>query len=272
MLAGRRPAARTRRITALTPPARTGLNYALIRGRAAEIGLAGSGFTDVIGVNLDDLNEGLDQRAVSLTLLTRLSRVLGLTLDQLVIIEDEPAPPAAASPADADLLLALLSTYGSFGIVQLGSLLDWTHRRLTAAATAAAATLAPTPLRLAITDQRITCVLRPGSLPADVQARVEDSVWTSQPLQAHEISWALALIPGEILAPFQDQPRPHPADILADLAGRGLAAAITPCPGNPGQATARPHPDLMFALRLTGTPDAGNSADRTYGSDRSRDS
>lgn len=245
----------------MTTPARTGLNYALIRSRAAEIGLAGRAFIEIIGVHPEDLEDGFDQRAVSLTLLTRLSRVLGLTLDQLVITEDEPAPPEAASPADADLLLALVFAYGSFGTEQLRGLLDWAHRRLAAAAAAAEAILAPTPLRLVITDQRITSVLRPGSLPVGVQARAEDSVRISQPVQAHEISLALSLIPDEILAPFQDQPRSHPAGLLSELAKRGLAAAVTPCVGDPEQATARPHPDLMFALRLTGTPDPGAPAD-----------
>jgi hypothetical protein len=260
MLVGRRAAARTGRFTAVTAPARTSLNCALIRSRAAEIGLAGRAFTDIIGVHLDDLEEDLDQRAVSLTLLTRLSRVLGLTLDQLVIIEDEPAPPAAASPADADLLLALLLAYGGLGVEQLPGLLNWTHYRLAAAAAAAEAVLAPTPLRLVITDQQITCVLRPGALPPGVRTRVEDSVRTSQPLQAHEIGLALSLIPDEILAPFQDRPKPHPADCLTDLADRGLAVAVTPCADNPELATARPHPDLMFALRLTGTPHPGDPA------------
>jgi hypothetical protein len=265
----------------VTAPARDGLNYALIRARAAEIGLTGRAFTDVIGVHLDDLEQDLDQRGVSLTLLTRLSRVLGLTLDQLVIVEDEPVPPQAASPADADLLLALVFAYGSFGVEQLPGLLDWTHRRLAAAAAAAEAVLAPTPLRLVITDQQVACVLRPGSLPPSVRARAEDSVRTSQPLQAHQISLALSLIPNEILAPFQDRRKPHPVGFLADLADRGLAVAVTPCAGDPGQATARPHPDLMFALRLTGTPHPGDrpgpatseqAAEPAYGNDRSRNS
>ncbi|MGH3275620.1 MAG: hypothetical protein ACRDNZ_15015 [Streptosporangiaceae bacterium] len=241
----------------MTPPARTSLNYALIRSRAAETGLTEHIFTHLVGVHLDDLKD-LDQRAVSLTLLTRLSRVLGLTLDQLVIVEDEPAPPTAASPAHADLLLALLLAYGSLGVEQLLDLVDWTHHQLAAAAAAAEAVLAPTPLRLVITDQQITCVLRPGSLPSGVQTRAEDSARTSQPLQAHEIGMALSLIPNEILAPFQNRPKSHPASSLTDLADRGLAVAITPCADNPEQATARPHPDLMFALRLTGTPHPGD--------------
>ena len=251
----------------MTPPARTSLNYVLIRSRAAEIGLAGRTFTDAIGVHLDDLEEDLDQRAVSLTLLTRLSRVLGLTLDQLVVIEDEPAPPVAASPTDASLLLALLLAYGSLGVEQLPDLLNWTHQRLAAAAATAEAVLAPTPLRLVTTDQQITCVLRPGSLPPDVRTRVEGSVRTSQPLHAYEISMALSLIPNEILAPFQDQPKPHPADLLTDLADRGLAVAVTPCADDPEQATARPHPDLMFALRLTGTPHPGEPSDEQWNSE-----
>jgi len=167
--------------------------------------------------------------------------VLGHTLDQLVTTEDEPAPPETASPADAHLLLALLLAYGSLGAEQLPGLLDWTHHRLAAAAAAAEAVLTPTPLRLIITDQQATCVLRPGALPPSVRTRVEDSARASQPLQAHEIGLALSLIPDEILAPFQNQPKPHPASFFTDLADRGLAVAVTPCADDPGQATARPH-------------------------------
>jgi hypothetical protein len=87
---------------------------------------------------------------------------------------------------------------------------------------------------------------------------MEDSVRASQPPQAHEISLALSLIPVEILAPFHNRRKPHPAGFLTDLADRGLAVAVTPCADNPEQATARPHPDLMFALRITGTPHPGD--------------
>jgi hypothetical protein len=107
---------------------------------------------------------------------------------------------------------------------------------------------------LVVTDQQITWVLRPGALPPGVRTRVEDSVRASQPLQAHEVGLALSLIPDEVLAPFQDQPKCHPASFLTDLADRGLAVAVTPCADDPEQATARPHPDLMFALRLASTP------------------
>ena len=149
------------------------INYTLIRSRAAEMGLADRTFTDLIGVRLRDLEADLDQRAVSLTMLARLSSVLGVTLDQLVTMDGEPPPalPATADSSDADLLLALLLSYGSLGVEQLLDALNWNRQRLAAAATTAEAAIAATPLGFLVTDQRIACVLRPGALPADVRAR-----------------------------------------------------------------------------------------------------
>jgi hypothetical protein len=64
----------------------------------------------------------------------------------------------------------------------------------------------------------------------------------------------LALVHERLLGPFGDHRRARPADLLAAYAGRGLATAVTPQLGNPDQAVARPHPDVLFALRLTDTP------------------
>ena len=81
-------------------PHPAGLDTALIRGRVAEMGLSEQAFLDLIGLRLSDLEEDLDQRPVSLTLLMRLSTVLWLTLDQLVTVEEEPPP--VAQPTDAN--------------------------------------------------------------------------------------------------------------------------------------------------------------------------
>jgi hypothetical protein len=68
----------------VTPPyINISLNYALIRERTTDLGLGDEMFADLIGVRREYLEADLDQRAVSLTLLIRLSRLLGLTLDQL---------------------------------------------------------------------------------------------------------------------------------------------------------------------------------------------
>lgn len=68
----------------MTPPyINISLNYALIRERTTDLGLGDEMFADLIGVRREYLEADLDQRAVSLTLLIRLSRLLGLTLDQL---------------------------------------------------------------------------------------------------------------------------------------------------------------------------------------------
>jgi hypothetical protein len=104
-------------------------------------------------------------------------------------------------------------------------------------------------LRLVVTDQRIACILRPGALPSDVRARLDDNVRTREALQAHGIGAPLSLIPNEILGQFHDDPRTRRA--RRPRPGRRRH----PCADEPGQATTRPHPDLMFALRLTETPD-----------------
>lgn len=235
-----------------TPSGKPSLNFPLIRTRVWEVGLDDRTFTELIGARLSELEKDLDHRAISLTLLTRLANVLGMSLDQFVTA---PTPPAAAAaPEDADLLVALTLTYGNLDVEHLLDVLDWTHDRLLAGVATAEATLAATPLRLVVADQHLACLLRPGALPAGVRVRVDAAVRTRAPLRASELGPALSLIPNEILRRFRDEPKRYATDALTGLAERGLVVAVTPCADNPDQATARPHPDLMFGLRLVATP------------------
>src|SRR5260370_14639066 len=104
------------------------------------------------GVHLDDLEEDLDQRAVSLTLLTRLSRVLGLTLDQLVTTEGRTRPAGSRQPCRRA------------PVTRAPARLRQLRRRAAARAAgldsppaaAAEAVFAPPPLPLTITDQQST--------------------------------------------------------------------------------------------------------------------
>jgi hypothetical protein len=85
--------------------------------------------------------------------------------------------------------------------------------------------------------------------------RLDDNVRSREALQIHGIGAALSLIPNEILGRFHDDPKRYSIRELAEFADRGLVIAVTPPADEPGQATARPHPDVMFVLRLTETPD-----------------
>jgi hypothetical protein len=76
--------------------------------------------------------------------------------------------------------------------------------------------------------------LRPGALPSDVQAGLDDNARTRDPLQAHGLGWALSLIPHEILGPFHDDPKRYSIRELTELTDRGLVVAVTPCADEPG--------------------------------------
>ncbi|MGC5020339.1 hypothetical protein [Micromonospora sp. DT47] len=65
-----------------------------------------------------------------------------------------------------------------------------------------------------------------------------------------------------LLRPFGDQRRDGPVDLLTAHADRGLATDVVPDVEQPHRATARPHPDLLFALRLSETRASADPADR----------
>lgn len=231
------------------------LNYALIRGRAADMAIPAATFTAVVGLRLSDLEDDCDGRAISLSLLGRLAALLDLTLDQLVTVDATP-PALAAEPADAPLLLAVLLSHGSRPVEELLDVLDWTADRLHAATAAGETILAGTPLRLVATDQRLTCVLRPSSLPEAVRAAFADSERTRAPLAAYQAGRALALVHEHLLAPVGEPRQPAPAGVLAELAECRLATDVVPA-DDPEQATARPHQDFLFALGLADAPQPG---------------
>jgi hypothetical protein len=239
------------------------LNYALIRARAAQIGLAELAFRRLTGVRLADLEEVFDyHRDVSLALLARLAEVLDLSITDLLFDPGQTAPaPATADPDDAQLLLALLLRHGALAVDQLLDLLGWTPEQLDAAATAGAALLAGGPMRLAVTDQYLACLIRPGLLPDDVRDRFADSERLRAPLTGHEAHELLRLVHEHLLLPFGDQHGHGRVDVLTENAQRGLVTDVTLDPHHPLRATARPHPDVLFALRLVETPAAaGNSS------------
>ncbi|MEU4472378.1 hypothetical protein [Micromonospora sp. NPDC023888] len=54
--------------------------------------------------------------------------------------------------------------------------------------------LASGPLRLAVTDQHLACLVRPGMVPDDIRARFTDSQRLLAPLTGHEAHEVLRLI------------------------------------------------------------------------------
>ena len=172
-----------------------------------------------------------------------------------------PASPAAAAPGDAHLLVALLLSYGVLTVDQLLDLLDWIRDRMHTATAASQEMLAGGSLRLAVTDQHLACLIRPGMVPDNISARFAHSQRQLASLTGHEAHEVLRLVHENVPRPFGDQHGNGPIDLLVEHADRGLVTDVVPDVEQPHRATARPHPDVLFALRLTDVP-AADPADR----------
>jgi len=143
------------------------LSYAAIRARAAELGMLETTLNELTGVTLGTLERDPDQRGIGLPLLTRLAAALDLPLDDLVVTADPaPHPARQAQQGDDVILLALLACYSGLATQRVLDLLGWTPERLDTALATIGTHLAPTALRVAATDHRLTLTLRPGALPA----------------------------------------------------------------------------------------------------------
>jgi len=186
-----------------TPPA---LNYAAIRARAAELGMPDTTLDELAGVTLRTRDP--DQRGIGLALLTRLATVLNLRLDDLVFTH-EPAPrPARPARAGDDItLLALLAYYRGLATERVLAVLGWDPERLGAALATIGAHLAPTALRVAATDHRLTLTLRPGALPEPLRERFDAEQSLRHPLEPGTAVELLKLVHDKILAPFPDDGR-----------------------------------------------------------------
>ncbi|MDI5978244.1 hypothetical protein [Amycolatopsis magusensis] len=266
-----RPAPATSSCSAVI--ARVALNYPLIHARAAELGLTEPVFTELVGTSLATLRSDHSQRTLSLTMLVRLARLLEISLDELVLTDAVPAPPprsageepgpGADAGEDATVVLALLATYSGLPVAHTLRLLGWTRARLDDALAGAAGQLRATALRVAVTDERLQLLLRPGALPADVRERFDRDRVAQQPLEPHLAVVLLALVRDEILAPFPDQGDDVDATQLhrtnvdpALLLARRIAVRHTPIsPDQQHDLGLRIHPDIMFALRLADEPD-----------------
>ena len=258
--------------------AQPALNYAAIRARAAELGIQEKALNELTGITLSILERDPDQRGIGLPLLTRLATVLDLSLDELVDVRD-PAAHAAqpVRPEDDIILLALLATYKGLPAQGFLDLLDWTPERLDSALATLGAHLAPTALRVAVTDHRLTLTLRPGALPTAVRDRFDTEQSLRRPLDTSAAVNLLKLVRDKILAPFPEADGQfHDAKRTARrhtwteelLISSRLAIDVQPEAGDSGTALVEVHPDVMFALRLSGLNESGPAAAPTTSSEQ----
>lgn len=261
---------------ALAQPA---LNYAAIRARAAELGIQEEALNELTGVTLSILERDPDQRGIGLPLLTRLATVLDLSLDDLVDVRD-PAAHAAqpVRPEDDIILLALLASYKGLPAQALLDLLDWTPERLDSALATLGARLTPTALRVAVTGHWLTLALRPGALPTAVRDRFDTEQSLRRTLDPSAAANLLKLVRDKILAPFPDvdewihddeerTARRHTWTEEVLISSR-LAIDVQPGGGDSGTALVEVHPDVMFALRLSGLNESGPTAAPTCSSEQ----
>jgi hypothetical protein len=252
-------------IPAALAPAHTSpaLNYAAIRARAAELGMPEATLDELTGVTLRTLEGDPDQRGIGLPLLTRLATVLDLRLDDLVFT-GEPAPrPARPARAGDDItLLALLAYYRGLATERVLAVLGWTPERLGAALATIGDHLAPTALRVAATDHQLTLALRPGALPEPLRERFDTERSLRGPLEPSAAVELLKLVRDKILAPFPENDGQFPDEERHPtrrhtwteefLINSRLAIDLAPGGGDLGTARVEVHPDVMFALRLSG--------------------
>jgi hypothetical protein len=274
VLVGRpRPAPAGKDATVTTLITRAALNYAVIRARVADLGLLDAKATELLGVRLVDLEEDLDQRTVSLTLLVRIARALDLTLDELVIVDDQTPPrPDAGRAGDDAVVLALVASYNGLHVGRVLNHLGWSHDRLDAAIASLADQLAPTPLRLAVTDHMLMLTLRPGALPALTRERFDRDHALRRPLDPKTAVHVLKLVHDKILEPFPSaddedddvvQRKPDTHLDTAWLIDASLAIPAAQPTASPGPAEVEIHPDVMFALRLTDAPAVATAPDQS---------
>jgi hypothetical protein len=188
----------------------------------------------------------------------RLAQALDLTLDELVTINDQTPPRPSAAPAgDDSVVLALVASYGRLTIATVLDLLRWSHERLDAAVASLTEHLAPTPIRLAVTDQDLMLTVRPGAPPTLTRDRVDHDRNRRRPLTPPGAVAVIRLVRDKILNPFpgDDDARPLRHSDIDHLVSTGLAVpAPEPAEGQPASGGVEIHPDVMFALRLIDRP------------------
>ncbi|MFC9472440.1 DNA-binding protein [Nocardia sp. FBN12] len=269
----------------MIPPGPSRLNYSRIRRRAAELGLTEQTLCQATGVHPYSERDP-DQRTVTLTVLSRLRTLLGLTWAELVIEPDNAAHEASeiahAAPegedaADATLLLGVLASRGGATTQTVLGRLAWTHARLDAAIDVVRDQLAGTALQLSGTELYLTLTVVPGTVSGTVDDRLieEDARRVAlTPMLAEDL---LRLVRQKILAPFPGEPDMWPAESAGSHFQR-QTALLNQCiaigrRSSVGDEFARHrdsadefttsyevvanlqiHPDVMYALGLAGPP------------------
>ncbi|WP_067497900.1 helix-turn-helix domain-containing protein [Nocardia ignorata] len=246
------------------------LNYSAIRDRATELGLTGARLDTAIGIGLQVLQNDRDQRSVSLAVLARLTRVLGLTPNELLILDSGPpqleAEPGPRGCDDAVLLLALAVAHDGIDIDLVLHHCGWSHERLEQAVAALGVQLSPTALAVVCTDHRVSVVLRPGALPSHIREKFTDRAFLRQPLTPHEAVNLHKLLRKNLLAPF-----PDPASVgekltsatggdpVQSLIDRRIAVSRSEHSGTDSPrdrlGALDIHPDSLFALGFSQRPE-----------------
>ncbi|MGY1948559.1 DNA-binding protein, partial [Nocardia asiatica] len=244
--------------------------------------------------SLTDLERDPDQRTVTLTMLTRLHGMLGLSVDEMLasdraatgLAEHDPlALDDTAPERHARTLLAVLVSRDGISVDVLLAATGWTSTEFDDALTHLRAQLDPTGLQVVATDIVLHLALRPGVLPGALRQALARPTALRRGLDANTAIELLRLVRKEILRPVPGGAIAVPSEanperdidthrlLDAGIAvGRGtkrgdeLAITFDDYDGinDPDQAVAglRIHPDVMFGLGLADRPARRRPASR----------
>jgi hypothetical protein len=155
---------------------------------------------------------------------------------------------------DDGMVLALAATYSSITIDRVLALLRWSDRRLATAIESIHGSLQETPLRLLVTDSRLSLALR-GGLPDGTRERLDFEQRQREPLHQRDATDLLTLVIRKILEPFPDEDGIHDLPELRALHLTSIGLAIPTNPHTIRSSDIGPHPNVLFALRLAAEPD-----------------
>lgn len=262
------------------------LNHKLLAARAHEMGFSAAAVARETGFSLTDLERDPDHRTVTLTMLSRLHGLLGLSIDEM-LLSDRAAKGLAEHDRDAidDIdaathartLLAVLVSRDGIGVDVLLAATRWSIAEFEAALTYLRAQLDQTALQVVATDVVLHLALRPGALPGPLRAALARPTAMRRGLDADTAIQLLRLVRKEILRPVPGGLFPLPSETNPDrdidtrrLLDAGIAVGRGTKPGDelaitfddydgindPEQAVAglRIHPDVMFGLGLAERP------------------
>ncbi|MGY5229386.1 DNA-binding protein, partial [Nocardia asiatica] len=236
--------------------------------------------------SLTDLERDPDQRTVTLTMLTRLHGMLGLSVDEMLLSDraatglaehDPVALDDTAAERHARTLLAVLVSRDGISVDVLLAATGWTSTEFDEALTHLRQQLDPTGLQVVATDIVLHLALRPGVLPGALRQALARPTAMRRGLDANTAIELLRLVRKEILRPVPGGAIALPSEANPErdidthrLLDAGIAVGRGTKRGDelaftfddyndindPDQAVAglRIHPDVMFGLGLAERP------------------